>query len=315
MASSSGAAGGRGVLTWTYGATASDAGISVGDDEGLLSTADESLSGAKDSENTPQRGSKVTNQSNSVARTVNPCYTIAIILGICVSAVVIILAVSNNAYDDYIDSRGDTLSATDDKGPASVDDDGASILTNDTLSFTFYRTGYDVLDQFLPEKSTILKYKFLSTYDGIVEPYGTMHLLPLSFDDYESYDYKYTICADASTEQSTTVECKHGDLNSDGTETPFAIACSPYETYKIQVTEYYPDSDPIYPGRIRRKADGAMMCMFVRRELRTLTELDLNDTMVAMAELWKLDGALRCVACVVFVFSFFYCMLVPSFES
>jgi hypothetical protein len=166
-----------------------------------------------------------------------------------VSALVVVLAVTNNAYDDYVTRRGMSgVVTTDDMGPAASDDDGASII-NDTLAFTFYRTGYDVLDQFLPEKSTVLKYKFLSTYDGIVEPYGTMHLLPLSFDNYTNYDYKFTICADEQSANSSSVECKHGDLKADGSETPFAIACDPYDTFKVQVTEYYTDDAPVFAGK------------------------------------------------------------------
>ena len=275
---------------FSYGSADSE--LSVGDDEGadLLSEATLANQDPAPSTGTSSKG----NATNSVSqsRTYSACFTISIVVGICVSALVVVLAVTNNAYDDYVTRRGMSgVVTTDDMGPAASDDDGASII-NDTLAFTFYRTGYDVLDQFLPEKSTVLKYKFLSTYDGIVEPYGTMHLLPLSFDNYTSYDYKFTICADEQSAKSSSVECKHGDLSSDGTETPFAVACDPYETYKIQVTEYYPDTDPVYPGRTRRKADGAMMCMYVRRELRTLTETDLNATMVAMAELWKLSGKL-----------------------
>ena len=235
-------------------------------------------------------GGSSSDGSDSGKQSFNPCVAVASILGICLVSLMVVLAVSTSAFDSYVSRRGDTVSVTetDDMGPKSVDDDGASIIANDTLLFTFYRTGYDVLDQFLPEKSTVLKYKFLSTYDGIVEPYATMHLMPLEFDDYPLYNYKYTVCADAKTD--TSVACKHGDLWSDGSETPFAIACSPYETYKIQVTEYYPDDDPVYPGRTRRKSDGAMMCMYVRRELRTLLEADLNDTMSTMAQLWKIDG-------------------------
>lgn len=61
-----------------------------------------------------------------------------------------------------------------------------------------------------PKRSTVLKYRFLDTYDGIVEPYGEMHLTPLSFANYSSFDYKFTVCADSQSGKSTA--CKHGDL-------------------------------------------------------------------------------------------------------
>jgi hypothetical protein len=215
----------------------------------------------------------------------NPCITISFIILVILSSVIAVLATSTTVLDAYIDRSANANSLS------VLDDDGGALITDEDLDFTFYRTGYDVLDQFLPEKSTVLKYKFLSTYDGVIEPFGTMHLLPLSFDNYTSYDYKYTVCPDAKSSDSSSVECKHGDLKADGSETPFAIACDPYDTFKVQVTEYYTDDAPVFAGKTRRKADGAMMCMYVRRELRTLTESDLNDTMTAMATLWSISGA------------------------
>jgi len=215
----------------------------------------------------------------------NPCITISFIILVILSSVIVVLATSTTVLDAYIDRSANANSLS------VLDDDGGALITDEDLDFTFYRTGYDVLDQFLPEKSTVLKYKFLSTYDGVIEPFGTMHLLPLSFDNYTSYDYKYTVCPDAKSSDSSSVECKHGDLKADGSETPFAIACDPYDTFKVQVTEYYTDDAPVFAGKTRRKADGAMMCMYVRRELRTLTESDLNDTMTAMATLWSISGA------------------------
>ena len=216
-----------------------------------------------------------------------PCLTITVILVLILSTVLIVLATSTSIFDSYARSRLD-----DD------DDADATPVLSDSISFTFYRNGYDVLDQFLPGTSAVLKYRFLDTYDGIVEPYGEMHLQPLSFANYTSYDYKFTICEDAESSKSTA--CKHGDLWADGTETPFSVACDTYDTYKVQVTEYYPDSfsgtetvDGLtltdLAGRLRRTADGALMCMYVRRELRVLTEADLNDTMNAMAVLWSTD--------------------------
>lgn len=75
---------------------------------------------------------------------------------------------------------------------------------------------------------------------------------------------------------------------------------------QVQVTEYYPDTytgtetvDGVtltnLAGQLRRTADGALMCMYVRRELRVLTESDLNDTMNAMAVLWSTDEVCLCV--------------------
>jgi hypothetical protein len=214
----------------------------------------------------------------------NPCITISVVLLVILSSVIVVLATSTTVLDAYIDR------STNDNTLLGNDDDRGALITDEDLDFTFYRSGYDVLDQFLPEKSTVLKYKFLSTYDGVIEPFGSMHLLPLSFDDYTSYDYKYTVCPDAKSSDSSAVECKHGDLKADGSETPFAIACDPFDTFKVQVTEYYSDDAPSFAGKTRRTADGAMMCMYVRRELRTLTESDLNDTMTAMATLWTISG-------------------------
>lgn len=291
---------------FSYGATASE--ISLGDDDSLLMVDQEQQQQHNDVNNTlddlqshdpllrkqvqhssSAGGSKAVIEtqrespapSDSMLKTY-PCFSASIIIIIIISSIILILALTTTVFDSYISRRADV----DIVGSDDVTDDTLSLIS-DTLLLTFKRDGYDILDQFLPDKSTVLKYKFLSTYDGIVEPYASMHLQPLSFDNYTQYDYKYTVCPDANTD--TDVECKHGELTSDGVDTPFSVACTPFEGYKVQVTEYYPATDPLYPSRIRRKSDGALMCIYVRRELRTLLESDLNDTMTAMSALWSIN--------------------------
>lgn len=266
---------------FSYGATASEASLGDGENESE-SLIDFDTSQPQTGEGTAgpnaQKHIDFREQAsgNAYATQIikaNPCLTAAIILAVLVSSLLVVLATTTTVFDSYISSRSKTSDGAD-------DDNSVPVYTS-SIDFTFYRNGYDILDQFLPDTNTLLKYRFLATYDGIVEPYAEMHLMPLNFANYTQYDYKFSICSDVDSAKTTS--CKHGNLWSDGTETPFAAACDPYDTYKVQVTEYYPDDysgsemgeggevvDAAYAGKLRRTADGALMCMYVRRELRTL---------------------------------------------
>ena len=145
-----------------------------------------------------------------------------------------------------------------------------------SIHFTTNRDGYSRLSYFDKNPSEIYKYKFLENYKGIVEPHATMWLNVSDTTNSGDYYYKYTIC------DTVTNECISGK----NTEDSFSFGCKPLtSTYKVQVYQYHSRSN-LYSSYYN---DGYFMCMYVRREIRALTDEDLDKTMEAMWGLWKYD--------------------------
>jgi len=145
-----------------------------------------------------------------------------------------------------------------------------------SIHFTTNRDGYSTLSYFDKNPSEIYKYKFLENYKGIVEPHATMWLNVSDTTNSGDYYYKYTIC------DTVTNECISGK----NTEDSFSFGCKPLtSTYKVQVYQYHSRSN-LYSSYYN---DGYFMCMYVRREIRALTDEDLDKTMEAMWGLWKYD--------------------------
>jgi hypothetical protein len=146
------------------------------------------------------------------------------------------------------------------------------------LRFTTYRDGYDVLSYFLPNASDLYAYKFLKPYTGVVEPYATMwiSITDTGDDDVErKYNHKYTICD------------KNNDCLEDyDTETSFSYECDPLnDEYTITMRQYNAINGE-YTGRT---SEGNLLCMYVRREFRALTDDDLTKTVEAMYTMWSTD--------------------------
>lgn len=153
--------------------------------------------------------------------------------------------------------------------------------TDSLLTFTFYRNGYSPILDFAKTSSSNLNYVFLSSYDAVIEPYASMYLMIKSggSDDSSVY-YSYTATSDSDSSQVYSATYYPSDANS---TTALTIDCEPYSTYSILVSEYSSDGDLI------DSTTGSAMCMYVRREIRSLTDSDLFDFMDAMAVLWFTD--------------------------
>lgn len=146
------------------------------------------------------------------------------------------------------------------------------------LSFTLQRQNYPVLSMFTSSASNFLKYKMLDGYNAVIEPYAPMQLVMLGSDaDTTSYAYKLKLCS--TTDESCTEISYHADEESN----TVAIPCTPHSTYTLTVSEFEADSD-IKTGRT---ASGKAKCMYVRREISSLTDEDLAETMDALHALWE----------------------------
>ena len=143
------------------------------------------------------------------------------------------------------------------------------------LRFTTYRDGYDELSYFLPNASDIYTYKILKPYTGVVEPYADMWISITATGDDDStkqYKHKYTICDEDNN-------CDEGDIS----DSSFNYECDPLnDEYTITVKQYNPFNGE-YTGRT---SEGKLLCMYVRREFRALTDDDLTKTMDAMYTMW-----------------------------
>ena len=130
----------------------------------------------------------------------------------------------------------------------------------------------------------MLTYKFLEDYTAVIEPYANNLLYIFNLDSSADYTYEYSACSYDSTKQKVSDEdCKSGEMTSSSdSTTSVTFECNPYDEYYITVSEYLDGSDDA-----SRTAVGLAMCMYVRREIRSLTKFDLSATMDAMYALWS----------------------------
>lgn len=160
------------------------------------------------------------------------------------------------------------------------DDDAYTDFYNQyDLRFTTNRDGYDVLSYFLPNASDLYSYKFLKPYTGVIEPYANMWISITDTGDDNAdrkYNHKYTICD------------KNNDCleDYDAADTSFSYECDPLnDEYSVTLKQYNAFNGE-YTGR---SSEGKLLCMYVRREFRALTEDDLTKTIDAMYTMWTTD--------------------------
>lgn len=140
---------------FSYGATASE--VSLGENESLIDSLHQGDDAGNDSDG-GEGGDGLRNGSGPTQKQIDfregaapsgtsveqlvkaqPCLTVTVIVVLILSSVLIVLATSTSVFDSYARSRLDD------------DETDAVPVLSDTISFTFYRNGYDVLDQFLPD--------------------------------------------------------------------------------------------------------------------------------------------------------------------
>lgn len=151
----------------------------------------------------------------------------------------------------------------------------------DPFLFTLHRSGYDPLSYFTENKTSVIKYKLLEDYAGVVEPYASMSLyVQDSASAFAAgHTFRYTICPSTTEEYNATSECTFGEYT-ESSARHVTVECSPFDTFDITVTEY--DGHDFV-----RNSTSKAMCMYVRREIRTLSSSDLSATMDAMYALWS----------------------------
>ena len=168
-------------------------------------------------------------------------------------------------------------------------------LASSSLPFTTIRDGYDnplpYFDLDIPLNQSYLTYQFLADedLDGILEPSADMRIGPKSSssiaalsDATYSYVLKRSSCPDHNTD-CTAYRGSYVYNAAKGSETytTVNIDCEPWEVFTMTLLRVDTASGA------KSTEYGSFMCLYVRREMQSLTESDLDAVMDAMFVLWS----------------------------
>lgn len=212
---------------------------------------------------------------------------------ILVTIIGLFAAFSNSTGDVLIKSLSNTLQL---KKSHKID-----TSTTSSLMWTLNRDGYDPLTYFTSEASTFLYYEFLysNKYNAVIEPHAPMVLYVEDFSS--SSEEKYTITVSQS---GNSDDSKVGSLATKGKKVEYksvTFDCKPFEEFDITIKEVnflldltskiltvtrFPHLQVSSSGDTTEYT-GKAICMYVRREIRDLTDDDLSATMDAMYQLWS----------------------------
>ena len=162
----------------------------------------------------------------------------------------------------------------------------------DTQDFDIVRRGYASLPYWGYSSSDVIKYQFLKKYDALIEPNGHMHMMynghgQIDDPDDPSGDYYSFTILDSAGEVATdeAVNYYYPTQTRYKKDSTFNISCQPFDVFRIDVDRYN------ISGDIMHSFEWSAVCMYVRRELRSLTDGDLNATMDAMYAMWQYGDA------------------------
>lgn len=147
----------------------------------------------------------------------------------------------------------------------------------EAIDYEIARDGYDPITM----DDEYLKYVKFEPYAGIIEPHSSMSLVVNGMNESETY-YRWALCP---TSDSNVNLCHYGLLaptDYPSQSTSITLTCSAWDTYTIYVSEF-----SIADDSTLRVSSGYAICLYVRREIRSLTDEDLSATMDAMYALWE----------------------------
>ena len=185
------------------------------------------------------------------------------------------------AYIFYYRNIGSNAAAADDDDfPSSLRD-----VYVDHSSFSSVHSTYGALPYFSQNKTdvdSIRTYAFLASYDGVVEPMATHRLAfngeeALHLENDLSY-YRFKVV----DSDGIAVAAGVGYFDSSDSSDIFSINCEPWDTLEVSTIVY--DSS----GAAVDYTESSLVCLYVRRELRELSQADLDAALDAMLEIWSL---------------------------
>lgn len=142
------------------------------------------------------------------------------------------------------------------------------------IDYTLVRAMYEPLPFFEDTYDSYLNYEFLKNFDAIVEPHQTMNLHFYNAD-VSAGNYVFEICPEGSKEN-----CQQGyslsSMEQKGTAMKgVKFQCSTYTRYDMTLSTL--DN----AGNVVAMQPGKALCLYVRREIRSLTPSDLRAYMDA----------------------------------
>jgi hypothetical protein len=137
------------------------------------------------------------------------------------------------------------------------------------LTFTLYRDGYDALPYFT--NVTFLTYAILNDYDAVIEPSVEMKIEFLSKKP--TLDCHYEICSMDGT-------CQTGYRFANDTAVGVTFDCTPFDEFSVTVNLM--SSDEIVSTQ-----SGSALCLYVRREMYSLSSSDLAKAINSMYLLYS----------------------------
>lgn len=174
-----------------------------------------------------------------------------LIVCIVVLTMAIVALSSYSSYDSSGTSTQTTLSSSTKSDPAL---------------WIIYNTNYDPLVQFTENQP--IKYAMLENYNGVIEPGAPMGLYFRSAVKYVSSAFTVCSLSDSGEEEDCQTSA-----------TTLAINCTVQDDYSVRWTGTTSKGT-------EEEFQGHAKCLYVRREIRSLTEADLNKTLEAMYTSW-----------------------------
>jgi hypothetical protein len=124
-------------------------------------------------------------------------------------------------------------------------------------------------------------YDVFKNYIGVIEPHSPMILEVIN--PVVDLTYSYNLVSNILEEdiQSGSLSILSATSTSFSSEI-FTVACNPYDTFKLKISAISSTQETVI------ETTNSVICMYVRREIRSLSLSDLNKTLDVMLEIYTL---------------------------
>ena len=114
--------------------------------------------------------------------------------------------------------------------------------------------------------------------DAVIEPYSKMSLVSKSTDDTSDSYFLYSLC-NKNNKKECIISDEYYSFNEENSL--HEVPCTSYDYYIIYVDEYNSNDELV------SSTTGNAICLYVRREIQSLSSEDLESTMEAMYAIWS----------------------------
>jgi len=187
---------------------------------------------------------------------------------------------SSGSSGTILTSEEETLTDDGTKVSLGGDDEGS---TSRMVKYSFARCNYSTITFFDEDVDSTpeLTYEILKKHVGVIEPYAPMELS--LFQDKSptgrgTITYRYSL-TDAEGNAAMDEVVHYAD-STEGTSGTFTLPCTPGDVYTLTFSRYQSELATYSESK-------TVLCMYVRREFRSLTSEDLSAAMDAMYAMWE----------------------------